>query len=136
MIRTARAWFRNSNTAIAVTVGVVGGYALHGWFQSLANGIVQPLIFDSYANGRDGTFSIGPLDIDYQFIVLQTFALLAIAAVAYTLFIWPGGEPIDEDPDTRECPECRSEIWSDATRCAFCTSAVTPQRNSDDDAEN
>lgn len=30
-------------------------------------------------------------------------------------------------PETKECPECLSEIPVRATRCAFCTSSVAPE---------
>jgi large conductance mechanosensitive channel len=35
----------------------------------------------------------------------------------------PKEEP---EPETRECPQCLSDIPVAAHRCAFCTSEVTP----------
>ncbi len=46
--------------------------------------------------------------------------------IAYVLFVMPLASDNTPDPDTRECPECRSEIWADARRCAFCTSVLPP----------
>jgi large conductance mechanosensitive channel len=39
------------------------------------------------------------------------------------LNILPNEEP---EPETRECPECLSEIPVAAHKCAYCTSVVTP----------
>lgn len=133
MIRVVRAWFRETNTAIAATVGFVGGWALYQFLLSISSGILYPTLWDPF-DDQDKRTSISFIDIYYPAIIVQGLALLMLAAFIYALFIWPGGEPTEEDPDTAECPECKSEIWADATRCAYCTSPVTP-RSSALDAE-
>lgn len=136
MVRVARAWFRETNTAVAITVGVVGGWVVYSFLSALALSIIYPTLFEPiFEDGRDQTASIWFIDIYYPQLVIEAIALLLMATVIYTLFIWPGGEPTEEDPDTAECPECKSEIWADATRCAYCTSVVTP-RSADNETES
>ena len=63
---------------------------------------------------------------DYEPFVGPALAIVVIALLCYVLFLWPGGEPAGDDSGTRDCPECRSEIWADVRRCPYCTSAVMP----------
>ena len=129
MIRAARAWFHNANTAVAITVGVVAGYAIYRLLEAIAYGTIATTIFEERANGRDLTADLGFVRIYYPAIVTQASAVLMLAALVYLLFIWSGGDPTVEDETTTECPECRSEIWADARRCPFCTSPVLPSKH-------
>ena len=59
-------------------------------------------------------------------------SFLILAVVIYFLIIAPMNrlmarlQPKAPEPQvTRECPECLSKIPLKATRCAFCTAAVT-----------
>ena len=61
---------------------------------------------------------------------LITFVI--VAAVIFFLVIKPVNHLMDrlgrtpkEDP-VRECPDCLSKVPEAATRCAYCTSALTP----------
>jgi len=46
-----------------------------------------------------------------------------LTALMRRLNLVPKEEPA---PETRECPECLSDIPVGARRCAFCTSEVAP----------
>ncbi|HEY4947921.1 MAG TPA: hypothetical protein VII19_08475 [Acidimicrobiales bacterium] len=59
-------------------------------------------------------------------------AVVIVAAVIFFLVIKPVnhlmkrlGRTPEEDP-VRECPECLSKVPEAATRCAYCTSQLTP----------
>lgn len=131
MIQRARAFFRDSEPAIATTVGVVGGLALYYLFVAIGYGFVVPILF----SGEDRlTFTLGGVTFNYQQVVVEIAALLLLAAAGYVLFIWRGDESSDADHGTRDCPECRSEIWIDARRCPYCTSSVTPPPDLPDEA--
>ena len=59
-------------------------------------------------------------------------SFVIVAAVIFFLVIKPVNHLMDrlgmtpnEDP-VRECPECLSKVPEAATRCAACTSALTP----------
>ena len=56
---------------------------------------------------------------------------LIVAAVVFFLVVKPMNElmerfktepPVEED--TRECPECLSQVPAKAKRCAYCTSVI------------
>jgi len=61
-------------------------------------------------------------------------AFIIVAAVIYYLVVVPMNRlaglmrkpTVPPAPTTRKCPECLSEIPLAATRCAYCTSQVTP----------
>ncbi len=61
-------------------------------------------------------------------------ALIAFVIIAAAVFFFVV-KPINalaarrakgEDDETRDCPECLSEIPAGAHRCAFCTAQVAP----------
>jgi large conductance mechanosensitive channel len=59
-------------------------------------------------------------------------SFVIVALVIFFLVIKPVnalmrrmGRSPDEDP-VRECPECLSKVSEAASRCAYCTSALTP----------
>ncbi len=128
MIQRIRSFFRTSDTGVAVTVGVVGGLALYYVFTALVNafviGYIEDHPFTGFGRPMEGT--ILGLHFNYQQLLTNGVALLLLAVVGYVLLLWPGGEPAAAALKTRECPECKSDIWADARRCPHCTSAVTP----------
>lgn len=128
MIRRARSFFRDSETGVAVTVGVVGGLALYYVVSAIGQGLLFGYIEHHQTPGQFSRpeFTIAGVTFNYQFVVGPVLAIVVIALLCYMLFLWPGGEPASDDSGTRDCPECRSEIWADARRCPYCTSAVTP----------
>jgi large conductance mechanosensitive channel len=127
MIRRARSFFRDSEPAVATTVGVVGGVALYNLFLAIGYGFVTPVFVQRLMTGRRAfQFTLGGVTFGYEGLVVDLTALLLLAAVAYVLFIWHADESLDGDPDTRDCPDCKSEIHIDARRCPYCTSVVSP----------
>jgi large conductance mechanosensitive channel len=56
-------------------------------------------------------------------IVVFFAVVLPLNALMKRLNMLPTEEP---EPETRDCPECLSEIPLAAHKCAFCTSEVTP----------
>ncbi|MBI5284252.1 MAG: hypothetical protein HY874_04075 [Chloroflexi bacterium] len=138
MIQRARSFFRDSDTSVALIVGIVGGYALRGLFVAIGYGFVLPILAEGMETGRsnwsDFQFTLLGITFNYQQLVVEFTAILMLAAVGYVLFVWGGGEPAGPDPDTRDCPDCKSEIWIDARRCPYCTSAVPPLPDAPDEA--
>jgi len=135
MIQRARSFFRDSEPAVATTVGVVGGVALYNLFLAIGYGFVTPVFLQRLVTGnRAFQFTLAGVTFSYEGLVVDLTALLLLGAVAYVLFIWRGGESPDGDPDTRDCPDCKSDIHIDARRCPYCTSAVAPLADSADRA--
>lgn len=134
MIQRARSFFSDREPAVAVTVGVVGGLALYYLCIAIGNGFVLPVLADHLKKGNQTEFTLVGVTFNYQQLVVQLIALLLLMAVGYVLFIWRGGESPGVDPDTRDCPECGSEIWIDARRCPYCTSVLPPVADAPDGA--
>jgi large conductance mechanosensitive channel len=93
-------------------VAIVGG---HTQFNALAFHI------------RGGTFHYGAL-------IQAIISFIVVAAAVFFLVIKPynyllerrkRGVP-EPESDDRPCPQCLSDIPKAASRCAFCTSPVTP----------
>ena len=70
--------------------------------------------------------------ITYGAVLNALLNFVIVAAVIFFLVIKPVnalmarmGRTPSEDP-VRECPECLSKVPDLATRCAYCTSALTP----------
>ena len=117
MLRRIRQYIRNESLGITIPVGVVLGLTA----ETLIAGVVQGL-------QAGHVRSIKPLGISfyYQFALPYLIALLVLGGIAYVLFLMPIASDNEPEPDIRECPECKSDIVAEATRCAFCTSPVTP----------
>jgi large conductance mechanosensitive channel len=62
-----------------------------------------------------------------SFLIVATVVFFAVVlplnALMKRLNLLPKDEP---EPETRQCPECLSDIPLAARRCAFCTSEVAP----------
>ena len=106
---------------VDLAVAVVVGAAFNAVVQSFVRDIITPLIA-----------SIGGQ---------HNFAGLTFQ-IHHSVFAYGDFTPINrlnsvvnrrkttEDPDTRKCPECLSEIPSAASRCKYCTAKIEPTRAS------
>jgi large conductance mechanosensitive channel len=137
MVDRIRDFFRNEHIGITIPVGVVAGLALSELLFHVSAAFLVPLLQETPlgdegfpAFGLAGLdFSIGDVTFDYTQIVNYGFTVLALVAFAWFLFVRPTRAELaaaEEDDGMRECPECKSEIVAEATRCAFCTAQITP----------
>ena len=125
MLRAIRRWFEEESLGITIPAGVVLGLTTEMLIAEFVLGleiahvqnrpIIRPL-------------QISPLGIDfnYQNFLPHAVSLIVLGIVAYVLFLMPIASDNEPEPDIRECRECKSDIFAEATRCAFCTSPVTP----------
>jgi large conductance mechanosensitive channel len=118
---------------VDLAVGVVFGAAFSGLVNSIVKDLITPLIaavfkqpdFSSMQFTINGSkFMLG--DFLNTFI---SFALLAV--VIYFFIVLPMNALISrsrkeppQDPTTKKCPECKSEVPLDAHRCAYCTQVI------------
>jgi large conductance mechanosensitive channel len=91
----------------------------------------QPRRAGGQQDFSDLTFTINGSEFRYGHFLNALVTFLTIAAVVFFLVIKPINAlmerrqvetPVDEQ--TRDCPECRSDIPVLANRCAFCTAEV------------
>jgi large conductance mechanosensitive channel len=120
---------------IELAVAVVIGTAFAAVVASFVEDLVTPLIA---AVGGESDFSALGFEINgsrfrYGEFINALLAFLLVAAVVFFLVIRPANAllararsepPVDED--TRNCPECLSQIPNEARRCAYCTAQLSP----------
>ena len=116
-------------------MAVVIGAAFTAVIGSITKGIITPLIkaiFGGSTQFDNLYISINGSHIVYGDVLNALLNFVIVAAVLFFLVIKPVnalmkklGRTPDEEP-LRECPECLSKVPDAATRCAYCTSALTP----------
>jgi large conductance mechanosensitive channel len=121
---------------VDLAVAVVVGVAFTAMITAFVADLITPLIAAIFGkpNFGDLTFTLHNSTFKYGSFVNAVLAFLIVATVVFfavvvplttlmrRLNLLPTEEPKAE---TRECPECLSEIPVAARRCAFCTSEVT-----------
>jgi large conductance mechanosensitive channel len=118
---------------IDLAVAVVIGTAFTAIVTAIVKDLITPLIaaIGGQPNFENLKFTINHSTFLYGdfFNALLSFAI--IAAVVYFLIVAPVARITTrferkKVATTRDCPECLSTIPIAATRCSFCTVAVTP----------
>ncbi len=120
---------------VDLAVGVVIGGAFGGVVTALVKDIITPIIsIPGKINFPNLSFKIGGGEIAYGDFLNTVISFLLIAASVFFFIVRPVNWLMDRrktetpvEPTTRECPFCVSSIPIKATRCAFCTSEVTPE---------
>ena len=118
-----------------MAVGIVIGVAFAALVTAFVADLVTPLIaaIGGKPNFDNLSFTINGSHFLYGAFINALISFLIIAAVIFFLVVKPVNAlmarrrtepPVDEQ--TRQCPECHSEIPVGARRCAFCTSEVAP----------
>jgi large conductance mechanosensitive channel len=116
---------------IEIAVGLVLALAFTAVVTSLVEDLVTPLIAALFGkpdfSGLD--FTINDSVFRYGEFLNAVISFVLIAAVLFFLVVKPVNaiakrRARPEEPATRECPECLSQIPAGARRCAFCTAEV------------
>ena len=124
--------------AVDLAVAVIIGAAFNGVVQALVKDLITPLIAAIGGKPDFGTLklTLHHSVFNYGDFLNQLISFLIVASVVFFLVVQPINKLIQisnrraktEDPTTRKCPDCLSEISREATRCAFCTSKVVPEK--------
>ena len=118
---------------VDLAVAVVIGTAFTAVVNALVKDLVTPLIaaIGGEPDFSGLTFAINASVFRYGDFLNALIAFLLVAAVLFFLVIKPVAALLErarsEPPvaeDTRDCPECLSQIPKEARRCAYCTAAV------------
>jgi large conductance mechanosensitive channel len=136
MLREFREFILRGNL-IDLAVAVVIGTAFTALVTSMVEDLITPLIA---AIGGEPDFSalsftINESEFRYGDFINALIAFLIVSAVLFFFVIKPVNAlqsrlrtepPVAEE--TRQCPECLSDIPVAARRCAFCTTQVAAAR--------
>ena len=132
MVKEFREFILRGNL-VDLAVAVVIGTAFSAVIAALVKDLITPLIA-AIGGERDFSglkFEINGSQFLYGDFINALLAFLIVAAVVFFLVIKPVNalmaryrtEPPPAE-ETRQCPECLSEIPTAARRCAFCTASV------------
>ena len=111
--------------AVAVVIGVAFGAII----TALVADIVTPLIAAIFGKPDFSslTFTINKSKFLYGAFINAIVSFVLIATAVYFVIVVPKNKLGElrargQDPKTKECPECLSEIPHGARKCAFCGS--------------
>ena len=125
--------FITRGNLIDLAVAVVIGTAFTAVVTAIVADLITPLIaaIGGQPNFASLTFTVHKSTFHYGALFNALLSFLIIAAVIYYLIVAPMTKITarfqkDAEVTTRDCPECLSTIPIAASRCMYCTSAVTP----------
>ncbi|MEO7364014.1 MAG: large conductance mechanosensitive channel protein MscL [Candidatus Saccharimonadales bacterium] len=129
MLKDFKKFVLRGNT-VDLAVAVVIGAAFGTIVTSLVKDLITPLL--AAVGGQPDfsklTFTINGSKFLYGDFINAVIGFLIISAVIFFLVIQPinkmtaiaSRNKITDDPTTKKCPECLSEVPIKATRCAHC----------------
>jgi large conductance mechanosensitive channel len=132
MLKEFRQFILRGNL-VDLAVAVVIGTAFTALVNSLVKSLITPLIAAVFGKPdfSNLTFAINGSRFLYGDFINALITFISVSAVMFFLVIKPVNALLERfrpepkvDEETRECPECLSDIPVAAKRCAFCTSAV------------
>ncbi len=134
MIKEFREFLLRGNL-LDLAVAVVVGAAFTAVITSITADVITPLIkaiFGGKTQFAGLYVTVNGSHIEYGGVLNALLNFVIVAAVLFFVVIKPVnslmsklGRTPAEDP-VRECPECLSKVPDQATRCAYCTSTLTP----------
>jgi large conductance mechanosensitive channel len=134
MLKEFKAFVLKGNV-VDLAVAVVIGAAFTGVVNALVKDLLTPLIaIPGKTDFSELDFTIRQSHFYYGAFLNEVIAFLMIAAAVFFFVVKPMNVLIarrnrgeaEPDPTVRDCPECLSAIPVAATRCAHCTTKVTP----------
>jgi large conductance mechanosensitive channel len=115
---------------VDLAVAVVVGTAFTAVIKAIVADLLTPLIAAIFGkpNFESLSFTINGSHFSYGDVINNLITFISIAAVVFFLVVAPMtalmARRAQEDPDTKECPECTSAIPLKAKRCPLCTSQL------------
>jgi len=125
--------FISRGSVVELAVAVVIGAAFGAVVASLVADLITPLIGAIFGEPdfSELSFEINGSKFTYGNFINALFAFFTVAAAIYFFVVVPLNKLEErrhgpKGSETRECPECLSEVPVPARRCAFCTSELPP----------
>jgi large conductance mechanosensitive channel len=122
---------------VDLAVAVVIGAAFSGLVTAFVKDFLNPMIgaVQGHSELARYSFSLHGIQFPYGDFLNTLLTFLLTAGVVFFVVVQPLNHLNElakrskktQDPTTRKCPECLSEIPRKATRCMYCTAKVTPQ---------
>ena len=116
---------------VDLAVAVVVGAAFGAIVTALVADFITPLLaaIGGQPDFSKLSFFINGSEFKYGHFLNALISFLIIAAVVFFLVVQPinkltavsNRKKTADEPGTKKCPECLSEVPVKATRCAFCT---------------
>jgi large conductance mechanosensitive channel len=132
MLKGFREFILRGNV-VDLAVAVVIGTAFGAVVATFVADVITPLIAAIFGKPDFGSlmFTINHSTFKYGLFINAVIAFVLVAAAVYFAIVAPmnavaARRAKGEDPTTKECPECLSEIPIGARRCAHCTAELTP----------
>ena len=133
MVREFRQFLFRGNI-VDLAVAVVIGTAFVALVNAFIADVLTPLVAAIFGKPDFSklSFHVNGSTFLYGDFLNALFTFITVAAVIFFLVVKPmnmmtaRGRADDDEPVTRECPECLSVIPGAARRCSHCASQVTP----------
>ena len=116
--------------AVAVVVGVAFTALVNAFVKDLITPLIAAIVGKQTFDGL--YFTVNGSQFAYGSFINALLSFVLIASVIFFLVVKPVNHLMDrlgmtptEDP-MRECTECLSKVPAEASRCAYCTSPLTP----------
>ena len=115
---------------VDLAVAVVIGTAFAAVVKALVADLLTPVIALIFGKPDFGalSFTINSSHFQYGDFVNNVFTFVSIAAAVFFFVVTPVNQLMarraQEDPGTKECPECTSTIPFKARRCPECTAQL------------
>lgn len=134
MLKEFKAFVLRGNV-VDLAVAVVIGAAFGALVTAFVKDLITPLIsIPGKITFGNLSFTINHSTFLYGDFLNLLVSFILIAAAIFFLVVKPinaiqakrsRGQD-DDDPTSRQCPDCLSEVPLAARRCAFCTSTIEP----------
>lgn len=116
---------------VDLAVGVVIGAAFSGVVNSLVKDLFTPLI-SAIAKMPDFSnlaVTLNGVDLNYGLFLNAVISFLIVAVAIYYIVVVPMRKFTNrfrsqQEPTTKDCPECRTEVPIEAIRCKNCTQLI------------
>ena len=127
--------FISRGNVMDMAVGIIIGGAFTSIVSSLVDDIINPIlgVFGGMNFDQLSINLFGEATLNYGKFITAVINFLIMALIVFLIVKTMNSvseklkrkeEEVEEEPTTKECPFCKSEIAIEATRCPHCTSIL------------